>query len=344
MVEDLDDVRSELAALRAEVQELRTERDQRMTRRKLLTGGALAALATGAAAAPAAAADGDPVLLGGDNEAQSTTTIEDAADWSGDGPVLRVRATHFSGESGSAEDAAFFYAPDGYGIVSIGDVGANATGATYGLVAASDSTAVLALGDSVGVLAKSPVPLLLHPGGDADGPPSTTHAETGAFAVDGNGALWFCTSPKISDADPPPADPETLPRSWTRLNDQGPVFLDPSVRAVDTRQTGGIIAPGETRAISLDVPGVPDPASGALVNMTVTGTGRSGHITAWNADGTEPTTSTINWTAAGTTLANGTAIALGPSRTINVKANFTACHVVVDVIAAFPGTTRTVTP
>jgi hypothetical protein len=79
MEHDVDALRAEVAALGAELAEVRGSGDaSSISRRRLLTGlaGLGAAGAAGvAAAAPAGAADGDNLVLGQANTATSPTTI-----------------------------------------------------------------------------------------------------------------------------------------------------------------------------------------------------------------------------------------------------------------------------
>ena len=101
------------------------------SRRALIAGAAAGAavVATGAVrAAPAQAADGDPLILGRDNEAINTT-------------VINGKETALKGIS-STDDGALVgenRAEDGYGVRATSPyIGVNAVGNTYGVYAVSD--------------------------------------------------------------------------------------------------------------------------------------------------------------------------------------------------------------
>lgn len=96
------------------------------------------------------------------------------------------------------------------------------------------------------------------------------------------------------------------------------------LRVYDSRLTGGPMIGGQTRAISvamttLGAAAVPPAASAILYNLTVTDTTSGAGFLALFPFGTSyPGNSSINWTAAGQTLANGGAVSLGGDRQVNV--------------------------
>ena len=116
-------------------------------------------------------------------------------------------------------------------------------------------------------------------------------------------------------------------------------------RAFDSRALGGPLPSGSTADVrATDVPGVELPASTSAVvwNFTATGTTNPGFLGGWPADGPEPATSSLNWTQAGTTIANAGIVAAAPDGTMRIRVDggpFVAgaplTHAVIDVFGYF---------
>jgi hypothetical protein len=110
----------------------------------------------------------------------------------------------------------------------------------------------------------------------------------------------------------------------------------PPARLLDTRATA--IVPGGT---SVGVPvagrsGVPAAATGALLNVTVTGSSAAGYLTAYPCGQPVPLASNVNF-AAGQTAANLAAVQIGAAGGVCVYAS-TAAHVIVDADGYFSAT------
>ena len=147
------------------------------------------------------------------------------------------------------------------------------------------------------------------------GPPTNAGHLRGELYVDGIGDVYY----NESDGS-----------NFTRLNSQGGTTLltDPK-RVYDSRSSGGKFGLAEVRKVNLGQPGG---ASGAVVNLTVTETDAGGYVTLYNGNSTvKPDTSSINWKAVGTDLANSLPVAIAADGSINVYAN-SVTHVIIDVI------------
>jgi hypothetical protein len=120
-------------------------------------------------------------------------------------------------------------------------------------------------------------------------------------------------------------------------------LLPVPLRAYDSRATGLTrLAGGSTRTIGLVVGkngagtttiAVPPGATGAIVTLTVTGTdGPGGFLKLYSAAVTEPSTSTINWTAVDSDVATTTTVAVDATGQVKVTASSAGTHVIIDVI------------
>jgi len=172
-------------------------------------------------------------------------------------------------------------------------------------------------------------------------PPSQradSHNE-GEVLIDDNRDLWYCTA-------------GGSPGTWTKL--AGPTAagqfhpITPA-RVYDSRYTNalsagvGQIVPGEARVISVAdsfAPGSASPSAAGVVpagataiafNLTIAESGAGGYLSVNPGDASEVTASTINWTAAGTVIANGTAVKLDGERRIKVFCVGSPTHVIIDV-------------
>jgi hypothetical protein len=352
MSEDLESLRAEVAALRAEVAE---QRDRSITRRRLLAGlaGLGAAGAAGVAAAPsAAAADGDPVLLGQENSSDSTTSIE-----RGD-PATYPETDAYGPPTlylGGSDEAALVARSSGTAVNAAGFVAVEALGVARAIHGASAFIAIHGEGihhgvgvigssedGGAGVYASSGMgPALFLKPTNAPGPPLVSWDGTGALSVDPNGDLWLCVGLAEDDSE-----------SWTRLLREdtatGRVVPIEPMRALDTRATDG--RPSGSPAISgqkhgplhggeavtLDLAGagaIPATASGVVGNLTVVKPDYSGYLVAVPS-GSTSTSSALNFDA-GEIVANAFTSALGAGG-LTLRANGGSArsyHLVVDVTA-----------
>jgi hypothetical protein len=106
-------------------------------------------------------------------------------------------------------------------------------------------------------------------------------------------------------------------------------------RVYDSRLSGGKIAPGATRTVSVATsthsnPVVPSLASAVFYNLTVVGATGGGYLALFPTGTTWPGNSSINWVN-GSALANGGVVALGGDRQVNVFCNGTATHFLIDI-------------
>lgn len=100
-------------------------------------------------------------------------------------------------------------------------------------------------------------------------------------------------------------------------------------RVLDTRNTGGPLQPGEDRIVDLGFAG----ARGAVLNLTVTNTGAGGGFVAvFPANIAWPNNSSINWTAAGQSFANGVITAMDGAGRIKIHGGASPTDVVIDRI------------
>ncbi len=96
----------------------------------------------------------------------------------------------------------------------------------------------------------------------------------------------------------------------------GPVLLPAPVRLYDSRP-GTKIGHAQTRTHSL-ASRLPVGATGAILDITVTGTEQNGFLTVYSASASTPGASSINWSAAGQTIANGVQTGVSSARAIKV--------------------------
>lgn len=354
----LDGQAAELAALRA-VPGPSAASERRLSRRHLLTGLAglgVAGAAGVAGASPAAAADGDPLLLGQDNAATSTTrvmtTIQDPAfaepafQLSSDAYATLGVGVSDTGDSNSGKAALW---ADSTQSSQVGAAGVRSSAADgFAVEGWNESTGfptVAGINQGVGPGLGSAsygggAQLYLAPEQDAPtGPPPS--GELGYIRLDAAGDLWVCTA-------------SGTPGTWTRLlrEDTAVGRLVPFTpfRALDTRAIGGRPAgspsvPGQKKGplkggeiVTLDLTGVlpiPAGAHGVLGNLTVVAPSYSGYLVAGPADTVQVlNTSALNYTP-GVIVANafGTQVNAGG---LAIKGSGTASntyHLIVDITA-----------
>jgi hypothetical protein len=99
-------------------------------------------------------------------------------------------------------------------------------------------------------------------------------------------------------------------------------------RRFDSRASGGKLRPGSD--ISVSYSDLPAEATAVVVNVTVTGTTGAGWVAAYPDGVTFPGISTLNWSATGQTIANGTTVGFPSNRAIRIRCNGGDAHVIVD--------------
>jgi len=106
-------------------------------------------------------------------------------------------------------------------------------------------------------------------------------------------------------------------------------FTGAMPRVLDTRSNGGKLTPGAPRIVPLGFPG----ARGAVLNLTITETeGNDGFVAVFPADIAWPGNSSINWSTANQTIANGVITAVDPSGQISIAAGGGRTQVILDRI------------
>ena len=119
----------------------------------------------------------------------------------------------------------------------------------------------------------------------------------------------------------------------------------PSCRALDTRETGGMLRPGAPRTVEFSVAcGLPWGTTAAVLAnvIAVTPTG-NGWMSAWPSDRSLPNTSIINFSStAGSNFANAVVLEMcSPSRSdcawgeVTFQSFLSSVHLVIDVLGYF---------
>lgn len=93
-------------------------------------------------------------------------------------------------------------------------------------------------------------------------------------------------------------------------------------RVLDTRPT--VLASGATHTAQVGgaagpAPAVPAGATGVAANFTATSTTGWGYLTAWPAGAALPATSSLNWSSAGSTVANGAIVKLAANGALDLR-------------------------
>jgi hypothetical protein len=105
-------------------------------------------------------------------------------------------------------------------------------------------------------------------------------------------------------------------------------FVGAVPRILDTRDTGGKLAPNEERVVALGFPG----ARGAVLNVTVADTEGAGFV-AVNAAGIPwPKNSSLNWDSPGQLLSNAVVTALDANGAITIRGGANRTNVIIDRI------------
>jgi hypothetical protein len=263
------------------------------SRKDLLAAAAAGAVAVAAAGrgSEAAAANGAALTLGQANTATSKTELDTSGTIANDGAFVV-----------SAPNASYAIKGDsstGYGVYGNGAAGVVGTGGVGGVFSGTNAAINL-----------DPLP--------SSGAP-TGAAFKGDIALDASLTLWLCVA-------------SGTPGTWVNLAGGTSKLLSQPQRAYDSRSGGGIFQPGESRTIPIVGAniGVPADAAGIVCNLTVTETAAVGFLTAWPG-GSRPTTSNLNWSTGGTTIANAATVRLGGSGSINVYVENSRAHVIIDV-------------
>ncbi|MGI8880795.1 MAG: hypothetical protein ACR2KJ_09895 [Jatrophihabitans sp.] len=107
-------------------------------------------------------------------------------------------------------------------------------------------------------------------------------------------------------------------------------LLPTPIRAYDSRTSGGRLAAGSTRTITLPAAIVQPGISGVLVNIAAVGATQSGYLKVYAGNAAAPAASSLNFSSSGATIANAIIVGVSSARQIKIFAN-KAVHVVVDV-------------
>jgi hypothetical protein len=107
-------------------------------------------------------------------------------------------------------------------------------------------------------------------------------------------------------------------------------LLSTPYRAYDSRVTGGKLAAGSTRTVTLPSSIVVPGTSGVIVNLTAVNGAANGYLKLFSAAAAEPTSSALNFSGSGAAIANGLIVAVSSGRQVNIKAN-QSVHFVLDV-------------
>lgn len=347
----------------SEIASIPTDRRHLLKRAGLAAGAAAAAgiAASVAGATPVAAADGDHLVLGSTNnsadhrtQAWNLSTADEnlfefadtitAADTDDEtalvGFATRVR-TGIAGVSTAA---------DGIGVAAkatgTNGVGAWATGPTAGLLAAASSllpgtAAILAANSLSGLWVNNCLfPIVLTNGGS---PPPTSpfptgiEAPMGATYVDHTGVLYFCVA-------------GGNPGTWLRITGPGTAGAFTAItptRVYDSRLGAGRLPAWDNRVLSIangidlttgavNAPElVPQGTTAIAYNVTATDTQGAGYLQIAPGDATGLTSSSINWTATGQTIANGLVVKVDTSRQIKASTGPGATNFIIDVLGYY---------
>jgi hypothetical protein len=278
-----------------------------------VAGSTLGAEPAGATVVTAGAADGDALQIGGSNTCTSVSSLS----------ATNATSTFSVANTGS-----------GAGVVgtAIGQDAVRGTSTNSAGVAgaSTNSSGVFAFstnGNSVFVAAPTAntagAHLRLEPTGAGAGPPTAGAHLLGQFWVDSPGVLWQCVA-------------AGTPGTWVR---QSPlVTLSAPVRVYDSRTGQPNHSPNvqgsltftspppsaAARTISCSQPAgggtavVPSGATKLLLNLTVITIGGVGALAVFPTGASQPSASSINWSAGGQVLANGLTSACDTSQNVDV--------------------------
>jgi len=281
------------------------------------------------AMSPAAATDGQAILAGETESSQSITGL--VATSSFVGPVLHVRKTNTGFDQYSCGVQGSTGESFGIGLVGLGTASnsVGVTGLSEGVNGLGIQGEATASGGRGGVFDGPQAAIQLTPRGSA---PARANNREGDIVMDGQDALWVCVGTGPSRwrllGGPSSAGALTMLASPYRCYDSRPG--EPPLSVAKGKLTG----PNE-RVIDVSVGGtVPTFATAALINLTATNTNAAGFLSVFPNGTVWPGTSTINWFAANSNIANTTIVALDALRRFKVHAVGSA-DFVVDVIGFF---------
>jgi hypothetical protein len=222
------------------------------------------------------------------------------------------------------------HSPKGFGVVGRGSTGVSALGTDVGLSASGDIAAIFLPPTQV----TAPLARVdTHNAGEID----IHRLDSFGFESD----FWACVT-------------GGAPGRWRKLAGPGTAGslhpVDPT-RVYDSRAAapgGGRITANADRVVSVKdgrdlITGavtvadlVPDGASAVAFNVTITQTVDRGFIAVTPGDATALAASTINWSEAGQTIANGSLVKLDDSRQIKVFSGPNgSAHVILDIVGYY---------
>jgi hypothetical protein len=290
-----------------------------------LTGGAVAAGAAvvGATMAPrpVAAADGGNMAIGANNvsEGGNTRLLAGGTGFYSNRNVLTVSDR----SSSSSYEAAI-------GAYGEGD---RVTNGLYAFTGERDITDTTTGYSIVATNSGGRAHMLLNPGGNDPKLDAYGHRR-GALRSDTVGNLWFCTR-------------SGTPGEWRKLagaNSAGAIHAVDPVRVYDSRFSDGPLVADFNRLVS--VADAIDPVTGELsqssvvaagatavfFNVTVTDTVGAGFLQVAPGGAPEVTGSTINWSGAGQTVANGSFSTIDGDRNARVFVGGNgSTHFIIDI-------------
>lgn len=343
---DLNDrisrMEAELAALKAEVAEpeIAAPSSRRDLLRKVTIGAAGAALGAAVLARPAAAANGQNIIIGTDGGANNTGTnltgvtftgadatgvaflFEDGTTWPATGAKYPAALGGYASDTGKARNGVYAYTQwaDHAGVVGYGSL------TTPGTIGGRFEGARAA----INVLTSGPAATF-----------ATIAHKVGDIVSTDEGDLYYV----VADGTP-----GTL-RKLSGLTTAGQFhLLAAPVRVYDSRPGKAPVLGGDgaltnaTRVVSLATgfvgttvtPAVPAGATGALISLTIDSTVNGGFLAVFSNAVADVSSSNINWSASGQTVAVTTVSAVDATGKIKVKAGGGgSTQVIVDVIGYY---------
>lgn len=309
-----------------------------LRRAGLVAAGAAAATVASGSLRPAAAATNDPILVGqtvvgSANTPQTTlkvTSLSSGADAifavSDGTTATSSRKPSLIGLSGGSVTNTGV-AGLGVGASSVGVLGQSSLGT--GMVSASNTTH-LKLTDAAGSTTNLPTTASI----------AARLSLPGEIIYDLGGNLWLGTTAAVGGY-----------RKLGGFNTAGSLHTITPSRVYDSRvatPSPGVLAPGNNRLIS--VADARDTSTGAVTvanivpsgaraiayNLTITNTVTAGFLAVNPGGTTAVAASSINWSASGSTLANGSVVALNTSRQITVVCGGAgATDFIVDIVGYY---------
>ncbi|MCU1368357.1 MAG: hypothetical protein JWN39_3996 [Ilumatobacteraceae bacterium] len=350
---DLNDrinrLEAELAALKEEVAvpEISAPSSRRDLLRKVTIGAAGAALGAAAFARPAAAANGDFIKIGTDvstpgSPTQNTGTtptgvsftgvdatgvaflFEDGTTWTATSASTRYPAAlgGFASDTGKARNGVYAYTqwPDHAGVVGYGSL---STPGTIGGRFEGNRAAI-------SVLTSGPAATF-----------ATIPHKVGDIVSTDEGDLYYV----VADGTPGPLRKLSGPTTAGQFH-----LLAAPVRVYDSRPGKAPVVGGDglltnsTRTVSLSsgfvgntaTPAVPAGATGALISLTIDSTVNGGFLAVFSNAVADVSSSNINWSTTGQTVAVTTVSAVDPTGKIKVKAGGGgSTQIIIDVIGYY---------